>query len=156
MKNQKGKDVEFLNIIIENKIYTKEPDRQTDKYYNHFNAFLKNNASDKVDVSTRKAGPCALYNLYVYLTPASPAEIDQLKQPESNCKECVQICYQELIHTITNRQKFMYPSGVWMEPCSLIAHICAEFSGAYSGDSRSPIPMISVHSVGYLLYRRQS
>ena len=27
---------------------------------------------------------------------------------------------------------------------------------AYSGDSRSPIPMISVHSVGGLLYRRQS
>ena len=27
---------------------------------------------------------------------------------------------------------------------------------AYSGDSRSPIPMISVHSVGDLLYRRQS
>ena len=26
----------------------------------------------------------------------------------------------------------------------------------YSGDSRSPIPMISVHSVGDLLYRRQS
>ena len=28
--------------------------------------------------------------------------------------------------------------------------------GAYSGDSRSPIPMIAVHSVGDLLYRRQS
>ena len=27
---------------------------------------------------------------------------------------------------------------------------------AYSGDSRSPIPMIAVHSVGDLLYRRQS
>ena len=27
---------------------------------------------------------------------------------------------------------------------------------AYSGDSRSPIPMISVHSVGDFLYRRQS
>ena len=27
---------------------------------------------------------------------------------------------------------------------------------AYSGDSRSPIPMISVHSVDDLLYRRQS
>ena len=27
---------------------------------------------------------------------------------------------------------------------------------AYSGDSRSPIPMISVHSVGDLLYRRPS
>ncbi len=25
--------------------------------------------------------------------------------------------------------EFMYPSGVWMEPCGLIAHICAEFSG---------------------------
>jgi hypothetical protein len=30
------------------------------------------------------------------------------------------------------------------------------FLSAYSGDSRSPIPMISVHSVGDLLYRRQS
>ena len=28
--------------------------------------------------------------------------------------------------------------------------------GAYSGDSRSPIPMIAVHSFGDLLYRRQS
>ena len=25
--------------------------------------------------------------------------------------------------------EFMYPSGVWMEPCGLIAHLCAEFSG---------------------------
>ena len=31
-----------------------------------------------------------------------------------------------------------------------------QMSTAYSGDSRSPIPMISVHSVGDLLYRRQS
>ena len=28
-----------------------------------------------------------------------------------------------------NGCEFMYPSGVWMEPCGLIAHICAEFSG---------------------------
>ena len=28
--------------------------------------------------------------------------------------------------------------------------------GAYSGDTRSPIPVISVHSVGNLQYRRQS
>lgn len=25
--------------------------------------------------------------------------------------------------------EFMYPSGVWMEPCGLISHLCAEFSG---------------------------
>lgn len=25
--------------------------------------------------------------------------------------------------------EFQYPSGVWMEPCGLIAHLCAEFSG---------------------------
>ena len=25
--------------------------------------------------------------------------------------------------------EFMYPSGAWMEPCGLMAHICAEFSG---------------------------
>lgn len=31
-----------------------------------------------------------------------------------------------------------------------------KYPRAYSGDSRSPIPMISVHSVGDLLYRRQS
>ena len=97
LPREDGKDVEFLNIIIENKIYSKEQDCQTDKYYKHFNAFLKNNASDKVDVSTRKAGPRALYNLYVYLTPAALAELDQLQQPQSACKECVQICYQDLL-----------------------------------------------------------
>jgi hypothetical protein len=36
------------------------------------------------------------------------------------------------------------------------AHNADSLIGAYSGDSRSPIPMISVHSVGDLLYRRQS
>jgi energy-coupling factor transporter ATP-binding protein EcfA2 len=30
------------------------------------------------------------------------------------------------------------------------------FNDAYSGDIRSPIPVISVHSVGNLQYRRQS
>ena len=28
-----------------------------------------------------------------------------------------------------NGCEFMYPSGVWMEPCGLIGHLCAEFSG---------------------------
>ena len=28
-----------------------------------------------------------------------------------------------------NGCEFMYPSGVWMEPCGLMAHLCGEFSG---------------------------
>ena len=92
-----GKDVEFINIIIENKIYAKEQDSQTDKYYQHFNAFLKNNAGNKVDISGRKGGPRSLFNLYVYLTPASQTDIDRLTEPESQCKECVQICYQDIL-----------------------------------------------------------
>ncbi len=35
-------------------------------------------------------------------------------------------------------------------------HPYFSYTAAYSGDSRSPIPMISVHSVGDILYRRQS
>ncbi len=97
LSREKGKDVEFLNIIIENKIYAKEQDQQTGKYYKHFNAFLKNKAAEKVDVSTRKVGPRALYNLYVYLTAADPNDVDKLKEPESECKECVQICYQDIL-----------------------------------------------------------
>ena len=37
-----------------------------------------------------------------------------------------------------------------------VALVKVYMKDAYSGDSRSPIPMISVHSVGDLLYRRQS
>jgi hypothetical protein len=50
------------------------------------------------------------------------------------------------------------PEGVFTYnlPCK-IEYINQDQPGnAYSGDSRSPIPMISVHSVGELLYRRQS
>ena len=102
LPREDGKDVEFLNIIIENKIYAKEQDRQTDKYYKHFNAFLKNKASEKVDTSKRKAGPRALYNLYVYLTPAAPIDIEHIQEPESACKECVQICYQDLLDYVVD------------------------------------------------------
>ena len=95
-----GKPVEFINIIIENKIYAQESDKQTEKYYKHFNAFLKNKGAGRVDTSTRKGGPRALYNLYVYLTPASPSEIEGLKEPLCKCKECVQICYQDILDKV--------------------------------------------------------
>ena len=86
LMRENGKPVEFINIIIENKIYAQEDDRQTEKYYKHFNAFLKNKG--------------ALYNLYVYLTPAAPSEMEGLKEPLSKCKECVQICYQDILDRV--------------------------------------------------------
>ena len=95
-------DVEYINLIIENKIYAGERDDQTLKYYKHFDAFLKNKAGDKVDIKQRLAGPRKLYNIYVYLTPAAPSDIDQLKTPESACKECVQICYQDILDYVVD------------------------------------------------------
>ena len=86
LMRENGKPVEFINIIIENKIDVTEYDRHTEKCYKHFNAFLKNKG--------------ALYNLYVYLTPAAPSEMEGLKEPLSKCKECVQICYQDILDRV--------------------------------------------------------
>ena len=97
LKRESGKPVEFLNIIVENKVDSRENDEQTGKYYRHFNAFLKNKGAGLVDTSTLKGGQRALYNLYVYLTPAAPRDVDALKKPVSKCKECIQICYQDIL-----------------------------------------------------------
>lgn len=99
-REENNKEVEFINIIIENKVYSKEQDDQTGKYYKHFNAFLKNRASERVDVTTRKGGPRSLYNLYVYLVPNSPSEIESIKTPVCKCKEYIQICYQDILDYI--------------------------------------------------------
>lgn len=114
LKREDGKDVKFLNIIIENKVYAEEGDKQTEKYYKHFNAFLKNKAEEQVDTSTRKGGPRSLYNLYVYLTPAAPSDIEALKEPECECKEFVQICYQDILDQVLDPlldQKDLSPRG---------------------------------------------
>ena len=114
LRREDGKDVKFLNIIIENKVYAGECDQQTEKYYQHFNAFLKNKAEEQVDISTRKGGPRSLYNLYVYLTPAVPSDIEVLKKPECDCKEFVQICYQDILDRVLDpllEQKDLSPRG---------------------------------------------
>ena len=100
LMRENSKPVEFINIIIENKIDATEYDWQTEKCYKHFNAFLKNKGAGRVDTSVRKGGPRALYNLYVYLTPASPSEIEELTEPSCTCKECVQICYQDILDRV--------------------------------------------------------
>ena len=52
--------------------------------------------------------------------------------------------------------KIGYNMSQLVEGCVSIDKIGAIYSNAYSSDTRSPIPMISVHSVGDFLYRRQS
>lgn len=114
LRREDGKDVKFLNIIIENKVYAEERDQQTEKYYQHFNAFLKNKAENQVDISTRKGGPRSLYNLYVLLTPAAPSDIEALKEPKCECKEFVQICYQDILDRVLDpllQQEDLSPRG---------------------------------------------
>ena len=114
LEREDSKDVRFLNIIIENKIFAGERDRQTEKYYHHFNAFLKNKAEEQVDISIRKGGPRSLYNLYVYLTPATPSDIEALKEPQCECKEFIQICYQDILDQVLDpllEQEGLSPRG---------------------------------------------
>ena len=114
LEREDSKDVRFLNIIIENKIFAGERDRQTEKYYHHFNAFLKNKAEEQVDISIRKGGPRSLYNLYVYLTPATPSDIEALKEPQCECKEFIQICYQDILDRVLDpllEQEGLSPRG---------------------------------------------
>lgn len=100
VEREGGKPVQSLNIIIENKVYASEQDSQTIKYYNHFNALLGNKASKKVGnetVGREAVGPRSRYNLYVYLTPLETKALEALKEPQCECKECVQINYQDLV-----------------------------------------------------------
>ena len=95
-----AKPVQALNLVVENKVYASEQDSQTAKYYKHFNALLHYKASDKVgeELARQEAvGPRSRYNLYVYLTPLETKVLDTLKEPECDCKECVQINYQDLV-----------------------------------------------------------
>lgn len=114
LAREDGKPVEYINIIIENKVDAQEVDKQTEKYYKHFNAFLKNKGAGRVDPSAQRGGPRALYNLYVYLTPAAPSDIDELKEPICKCKEFVQICYQDILDRVLDpllEQKTLSPRG---------------------------------------------
>ena len=96
-RDSNNKYVEFINIIIENKIYAKEQDDQTQKYYEHFNAFLKNKADQAVNTNLRRGGPRSIHNIYVYLTPATLLEIEGCSDVSCKCKEYVQICYQDIL-----------------------------------------------------------
>lgn len=88
-RDKVNKSVERLNIIVENKVYSGEGDGQTTKYYEYFNALLKNNASKVVGKNLQGHRPRSLYNLYVYLTPN--------KDTNCNCSEFVKLSYQDIL-----------------------------------------------------------
>ena len=73
-----------VKLIIENKVESKENNDQTNNYHQYF----EENKTEKE------------INLYVYLTALPTLELNQLIEPECNCKNFTQINYQDLVDYI--------------------------------------------------------
>lgn len=71
-----------VEIIIENKIYSAESNNQTQRYYDSYNK--------SKDANT----------FFVYLTPISSIELQELETPECTCKHFIQINYQNILDSI--------------------------------------------------------
>lgn len=71
-----------IRIILENKIDSNENNNQTQKYYDFFS---KDNN---------------VVNLFVYLTPKSSIELEELQEPECCCKKYIEINYQIIVDKI--------------------------------------------------------
>jgi hypothetical protein len=100
MISTENNSVQTVNIIVENKVESKENNDQTDSYFDHFE---KQKTNDEI-------------NLYVYLTPISTLELNRLKEPESKNKNFIHINYQLLVdylfepiltQNISERTKFI-------------------------------------------------
>jgi hypothetical protein len=73
----------YLRLIIENKVFSTEGKDQTNRYHDHF--------------SNLKDG---YKNIFVYLTPLSSLDLDDLVQPECENKHYIQINYQSLVDAL--------------------------------------------------------
>jgi hypothetical protein len=73
----------YLRLIIENKVLSTEGKDQTNRYYDHFL-----NLKDEYE------------NIFVYLTPLSSLDLDDLVQPECENKHYIQINYQSLVDAL--------------------------------------------------------
>ena len=71
-----------VKLIIENKVYSKEKDDQTNKYYDYFNEKKKEDGETII---------------YIYLTPISKHELKKIEKPKCDCKEFIQINYQSIV-----------------------------------------------------------
>ena len=70
-----------IQIIIENKVESKENNDQTNSYFKFFNPTEND---DNIVI-------------YIYLTPISTLDLIELNEPECNCKEFIQINYQSIV-----------------------------------------------------------
>jgi hypothetical protein len=75
-----------LHIVIENKVYSSEHSNQTGTYFKSHESRILNNRN-------------ALY-FFVYLTPLSSRNIDNLTEPQCSNKEFIQINYQDILDYI--------------------------------------------------------
>ncbi len=71
------------NIVIENKVDSKEHDCQTETYYKEIN---KNFPDD--------------YNIFIFLTPKSSKVLDRLNASSCDCKAFIEISYQDILINI--------------------------------------------------------
>lgn len=87
-----------VNVIIENKVESKEHNNQTTNYHKHF---------DQIKESV---------NLYFYLNPISTIELNKLQKSECSSENFIQINYQQLVdyifepalnHDISERVRFI-------------------------------------------------
>lgn len=83
---EKNKNPRGIHIIIENKVYSSEHDKQTEKYF----------ASIRPEIDCHKQD----FYLFVYLTPLRNRDLDLLSKPECACEEFIQINYQDILNTI--------------------------------------------------------
>ena len=83
---EKNKDPRGIHIVIENKVYSSENNKQTTKYFQSKQQEILCHNQD--------------YYLFVYLTPLHNKDLDLLTEPECDCKEFIQINYQDILNTI--------------------------------------------------------
>lgn len=79
-----------LKIILENKVYSREHSEQTVQYYKWATENLKENSE----------------LVFLYLSPISNIELQELSEQQCQCKEYIQINYQYLVNYV-------------LEPCKM-------------------------------------
>ena len=92
---------DFINIIIENKIYSNEHDEQTTTYFEGINKKFPDQK-----------------NIFLYLTPKSNWEMPKENGPSCTCKDFIEINYQDILTEVL--------TSILEEPISSATRIAIE------------------------------